>query len=98
VQCSLLIKSVLLLHAAWYQMEGISVKSGGQLGPKLVKLVENPQLTETLDYVVHEGRQVVGRWAPDAACDIMLRGPLISESHWSVSAICDCVNSDSCYS
>jgi len=63
------------------------VKSDGQLRPRLVKLVENPQLTETLDYVVREGYQVVGHWTPDASSDIMLRGPLIAESHWSVPVI-----------
>jgi len=62
------------------------VKSSGQLRPSLVKLTENPQLSETLDYVIHEGRQVVGRWTPDpdATSDIMLHGPLVAESHWLV--------------
>ena len=60
------------------------MKSDGQLRPRLVKLAENPQLSETLDYVVREGRQLVGRWAPDATSDIMLRGPLIALSHWSL--------------
>lgn len=59
------------------------MKSDGQLCPRLVKLVENPLLSETLDYIVREGRQVVGHWAPDATADIMLRGSLIAESHWS---------------
>ena len=68
----------------WWQKEGVSVKSDGQLHPRLVKLVENPQLSETLDYVIREGRQVVGQWTPDATTDIMLRGPLITASHWSV--------------
>jgi len=62
------------------------VKSDGQLRPRLVKLAENPQLTETLDYVVHDGHQVVGRWTPDATSDILLRGPLIAQSHWSVDS------------
>ena len=60
------------------------MKSDGHLCPRLVKLVENPLLSETLDYIVREGRQVVGHWAPDATADIMLRGSLIAESHWSV--------------
>ena len=63
------------------------MKSDGQLRPRLVKLVENPQLSEILDYVIREGRQVVGRWTPDATSDIMLRGPLIAESHWLVLVI-----------
>ena len=62
------------------------MKSDGQLRPRLVKLTENPQLSETLDYTIREGRQIVGRWTldPDATTDIMLRGPLVAESHWSV--------------
>lgn len=60
------------------------MKSDGQLRPRLVKLAENPQLSETLDYVVREGRQLVGRWTPDTTSDIMLRGPLIALSHWSL--------------
>jgi len=60
------------------------VSSDGLQRPRLVKLAENPQLSETLNYVIHEGRQVVGRWTPDASCEIMLRGPLIALSHWSV--------------
>jgi len=63
----------------------VTVKSDGQLRPRLVKLAENPQLSETLDYVVREGRLVVGRWMPDATSDILLRGPLITQSHWSVA-------------
>jgi len=69
------------------QKEGVSVKSDGQLRARLVKLTENPQLSETLDYVIHEGRQVIGRWTvdPDATSDIMLHGPLIAECHWLVA-------------
>jgi len=76
-----------LLCCCYRQKEGVSVKSDGQLRPRLVKLAENPQLSETLDYVIREGRQVVGRWTPDAKTDIMLRGPLITASHWSVVVI-----------
>jgi len=61
------------------------VTSDGQQHPRLVKLVENPQLSETLYYNIHEGRQVVGHWTPDSTSDIMLRGPLIAECHWLVS-------------
>jgi len=76
--------SCIVYGTFWQQKEGVSVKSDGHLCPRLVKLVENPLLSETLDYVVREGRQVVGHWAPDATADIMLRGSLIAESHWSV--------------
>ena len=63
------------------------LKSDGHLHPRLVKLVENPQLSETLDYVIREGHQVVGRWTmDDTTPDIMLRGALIAPSHWSVAA------------
>ena len=73
-----------MLYNFQQQKEGVSVKSDGQLRPRLVKLTENPQLSETLDYVIREGRQVVGRWTPDpdATSEIMLHGPLVAESHW----------------
>ena len=60
------------------------MKSVDDQQPRLIKLTENPQLSETLDYVIHEGCQVVGHWTPDATSDILLRGSLIAPSHWLV--------------
>ena len=50
--------------------------------PNLVNLTEDPQLSETLLYVLKEGVTTVGRQDGTKSHDIELSGALIVDSHW----------------
>lgn len=50
--------------------------------PSLVNLSADPQLSETLFYVVKEGTTTVGKRGPASSPDIQLSGVLVAENHW----------------
>ncbi|XP_043941981.1 kinesin-like protein KIF14 [Protopterus annectens] len=62
------------------QKVGISFKVDNKL-PSLVNITEDPQLSETLLYVIKVGQTKVGKLAPTSTHDIQLSGALIAEDH-----------------
>ncbi len=71
---------------AWYnplkfQKSGISFSVDNKR-PNLVNLTEDPQLSETLLYMLKGGTTKVGRMTEKSVHDIKLSGPLIADNHW----------------
>ncbi|XP_036926426.1 kinesin-like protein KIF14 [Sturnira hondurensis] len=52
--------------------------------PSLVNLSADPQLSETLFYVIKEGTTTVGKWGPTSSPDIRLSGVLVAEDHCTI--------------
>ncbi|XP_053769371.1 kinesin-like protein KIF14 isoform X3 [Desmodus rotundus] len=52
--------------------------------PSLVNLSADPQLSETLFYVVKEGTTTVGKRGPASSPDIQLSGVLVAEDHCTI--------------
>lgn len=65
------------------QKAGIAFQVDNRL-PNLVNLSEDPQLSETLLYVIKEGSTAVGRRSPASSPDIQLSGVLVADHHWWV--------------
>ncbi len=52
--------------------------------PSLVNLNEDPQLSETLLYILKDGQTKVGQNYEGCSNDVKLCGPLIADNHWWV--------------
>ncbi|KAM5300671.1 kinesin-like protein KIF14 isoform 2-T2 [Glossophaga mutica] len=52
--------------------------------PSLVNLSADPQLSETLFYVIKEGTTTVGKCGPTSRPDIQLSGVLVAEDHCTI--------------
>ncbi|XP_045674220.1 kinesin-like protein KIF14 isoform X1 [Phyllostomus hastatus] len=52
--------------------------------PSLVNLSADPQLSETLFYVIKEGTTTVGKGGPTSSPDIRLSGVLVAEDHCTI--------------
>lgn len=60
---------------------GIATQINNHL-PNLVNLNEDPQLSETLLYLLSEGDTRIGRMHGDSSQNIQLQGSLILDYHW----------------
>ncbi|XP_036133400.1 kinesin-like protein KIF14 isoform X2 [Molossus molossus] len=65
------------------QKAGIAFQMDNCL-PNLVNLSEDPQLSETLLYVLKEGATTVGRCGPSCSPDIRLSGVLVADHHCTI--------------
>ncbi|XP_016067109.1 PREDICTED: kinesin-like protein KIF14 [Miniopterus natalensis] len=65
------------------QKAGIAFQVDNRL-PNLVNLSEDPQLSETLLYVIKEGSTAVGRRSPASSPDIQLSGVLVADHHCTI--------------
>lgn len=63
------------------QKAGVTFQVDSRL-PNLVNLSEDPQLSETLLYVIREGTTAVGKRGPASRPDIQLSGALVADQHW----------------
>ncbi|XP_059533241.1 kinesin-like protein KIF14 [Myotis daubentonii] len=68
------------------QKAGITFQVDDRL-PNLVNLSEDPQLSETLLYVIREGTTVVGKRGPTSRPDIQLSGALVADEHCTISHV-----------
>lgn len=67
--------------SALHQKAGITFRMD-TCSPSLVNLSADPQLSETLFYVIKEGTTTVGKSGPTSSPDIRLSGVLVAEDHW----------------
>ncbi|XP_070257478.1 kinesin-like protein KIF14 [Myotis yumanensis] len=68
------------------QKAGITFQVDNRL-PNLVNLSEDPQLSETLLYVIREGTTAVGKRGPTSRPDIQLSGALVADEHCTISHV-----------
>ncbi|KAM6963083.1 kinesin-like protein KIF14 [Aplochiton taeniatus] len=68
------------------QRAGVTFKVDNRL-PNLVNLNEDPQLSEMLLYMIHEGQTQVGQHKPKLPHDIQLSGALIAVHHCVISNV-----------
>ncbi|XP_015423931.1 PREDICTED: kinesin-like protein KIF14 [Myotis davidii] len=68
------------------QKAGITFQVDDRL-PNLVNLSEDPQLSETLLYVIREGTTAVGKRGPASRPDIQLSGALVADEHCTISHV-----------
>ncbi|XP_014387841.1 PREDICTED: kinesin-like protein KIF14 [Myotis brandtii] len=68
------------------QKAGITFQVDNRL-PNLVNLSEDPQLSETLLYVIQEGTTAVGKRGPTSRPDIQLSGALVADEHCTISHV-----------
>ncbi|EPQ19451.1 Zinc finger protein 281 [Myotis brandtii] len=78
--------SVLTLLLTRTQKAGITFQVDNRL-PNLVNLSEDPQLSETLLYVIQEGTTAVGKRGPTSRPDIQLSGALVADEHCTISHV-----------